>query len=250
MYTHYHFSHLEAYSSVELSTFIVLCIHLQKIVLMPTDLWYLINSYLNCHHSFSKNWTVLYRSCCMTQYVSFGVYFTQCHVSKVDWSFGTYKNFSFSRLNRSPSYEYITLCYDFIHCSTFCYIFLSVIMKNAAMKQMYKYLIKRLLSFIWGINVDLSLLKHPGIPHSFFFKKEQQDYFHGIAPFKIPSGKTRVLPFAHTCAKGNYTTLLLGTQRDSTLFLPAGLSPNYQPKQWHRYQNKTKQVCSKMTRLT
>lgn len=39
------------------------------------------------------------------------------------------------------------------------------------MKQMYKYLIKRLLSFIWGINVDLSLLNHTVIPHSFFFKR-------------------------------------------------------------------------------
>lgn len=40
------------------------------------------------------------------------------------------------------------------------------------MKQMYKYLIKRLLSFIWGINVDLSLLNHTVIPHSFFFKEQ------------------------------------------------------------------------------
>lgn len=92
------------------------------------------------------------------------------------------------------------------------------------MKQMYKYLIKRLLSFIWGINVDLSLLNHTVIPHSFFFK-EQWDYFHSIAPFKISTSKTRVLQFAHTCAKGSYIILPLGTERGSTLFLPAGLSP-------------------------
>lgn len=60
---------------------------------------------------------------------------------------------------------------------------------------------------------------------TFIFFKEQWDYFHSIAPFKISTGKTRVLRFAHTCAKGSYIILPLGTERSSTLFLPAGLSP-------------------------
>lgn len=43
-YIYTHFSHLEACSSVELSIFIVLCIHLQTFVLIPTDIWYPLNS--------------------------------------------------------------------------------------------------------------------------------------------------------------------------------------------------------------
>lgn len=63
-----------------------------------------------------------------------------------------------------------------LHCVTLsfiaqhlCYVFLSTVMKKCCYEsQMYKYLIKRLLSFIWGMNVDLSLLNYTVIPHSFF----------------------------------------------------------------------------------
>lgn len=59
------------------------------------------------------------------------------------------------------------------------------------MKQMYKYLIKRLLSFIWGINVDLSLLNHTVIPHSFFLKNS------GI--IFTASHHLKFLPARHEC---------------------------------------------------
>lgn len=59
------------------------------------------------------------------------------------------------------------------------------------MKQMYKYLIKRLLSFIWGTNVDLSLLNHTVIPHSFFLKNSRIIF--------TASHHLKFLPARHEC---------------------------------------------------
>lgn len=56
---------------------------------------------------------------------------------------------------------------------------------------MYKYLIKRLLSFIWALNVDLSLLNHTVIPHSFFKRTVElfSWYLHHL----------KFLPARHEC---------------------------------------------------
>lgn len=84
----------------------------------------------------------------------------------------------------------VTLSFNAQHL---CYVFFSAIMKKKSCyeTQMYKYLIKRLLSFIWALNVDLSLLNHTVIPYSFFKRT--------VELFSWYLHRLKFLPAIHEC---------------------------------------------------